>query len=323
MKFSLRNIRKIILASCVIFSILSAVLGTFYVAVLIQYPPARANWSFIVWSIFLYGTCTCSLWGVTKLSKTRIGKDTYYFIFIVVGVSLMTMVLGNIGLKLGLSFDQIVAISILISTPLSCLIAGYSKKTVITRLKKLGLDQGVTLFAIVLLALVPIISYPTLIFSFHQTLYVLPNLVFQTTPNTTMVNGQIKGSTFLAEISALQNEIFEAERFVDANMTNWGNESVTFQFAVSSFNGSLESIRQLELDVLSSSNREKVFFIDNEGVLQCNQTTLLLQTSDKFSFSIRYVVAGQAIPNIYFSISVSIFEHNTILKTVNIILNGS
>jgi len=323
MKFSSRNL-KIILAICIIYSILGAVFGTLYVAVLIQYPPAREDWSFISRPIFLYGIFACCLWMVTKISKTRIAKDTYYFVFIVVGVSLITMLLGNIGLKLDLSFDHIVAISIGISTPLSCLIAGYSKRTVIARLKRLGLDQGVTLFAIALLTLVPIISYPPYARILSRgTIHVLPSLVFQTTPNTTLVNGQIKGSTFLAEISALQNQTFEAERFIDINVANWGNEPNTFQFVVSSFKGSLESIRQLELDVMSSSNREKVFFIDNEGVLQCNQTALLLQTHDRLSLSVKYVVADQAIANIYPSISISILEDNIILKTISIVLKGN
>jgi hypothetical protein len=323
MKFSSRSL-KIILAVCTIWLILGVVFGTLSVAVLVQYPPAREDWSLIRGTIFFYAMFACCLWVVTKILKTRIAKDTYYFIFIVIGVSLITMLLGNIGLKLGLAFDQIVTLSIVISTPLSCLIAGYSKRTVIARLKRLGLDQGVTVFAIALLTLVPIINYPISVsFISSGTIHVLPNLVFQTTPNTTLVNGQIEGSTFVAEISTLQNPTFEAERFVDINMTNWGDKSVTFQFVVSSFKGSLEAIRQLELDVMSSSNREKVFFIDNEGVLQCNHTAFLLQTHDKLSLSVRYVIAGQTLANNYPSISISILEDNTILKTISVFLKGN
>lgn len=317
------KIRKALIIGCAICSIFSLVVGTLYAALLVQYPPARANWLYIGFPIFLYSMFAGFFWGLTKLSKTRISKDTYYFVFIVVGVSLITMLLGNIGLKLGLSFDLIVAISIIASTPLSCLMAGYSKRTVIARLKRLGLDQGVTLFAITLLAVVPIISYQAQIFSFHETLYVLPNLAFQTTSNTTLVNGQINGSTFLADISTLQNQTFEANRFVDINVTNWGNESITFQFAISSFRGNFEYIKQLELDALSNSSRAELLFIDNEGALQCNQTTLTLKTQENLSFSVICLITGQAVSNTYPSISISISDHNTILKTISMILRAN
>jgi hypothetical protein len=302
-------------------------MASFGIAVLIQYPPARTDWSWIGLTVFFCGFFVFSLFEWMKLSNNRIAKDTYYFVCIVLGVSLLTMLLGNIYFKLGIAFDQIAAISIVVSTPLSCLIAGYSKKTVVARLKRLGLDQGVTLFAIVLLALMPIIKYPITLWShtitIKQTIIAPPNLVFLTTPNTTLVNGQMKGAIFLANISTAQNQTFEAERFVEINVTNWGNQSITFQFATSSFSGNFESIRELELDAISRSETKTLFFIDNEDVVECSPTTLLIEPHDNFFFSVKCLITGQTVSNSYPSISITISNQDTILKTISIVLKGS
>lgn len=193
-------------------------------AILIQYPPARGNPGLYLG----LGSGLVLLAGVLLVTKgvfkTRISKDTCFFVLFVIAISLSTHILANLVLDLEVPFQTVTAISVVVSTPLSCVAAGYSRRTLKNRLKKLGLNKGITLVAILVLSLIPIIEYPRWIFSHLHTVYVLPSLKFRSTENTPSVNGQINSSGFYAEVPIYENRTFEANRIVELAITDWDNE---------------------------------------------------------------------------------------------------
>lgn len=256
------------------------------------------------------------------MTKSKISKETCYFALSVIMISLLVFVLANLILGFGVPFQYIITFSVLVSTPLSYLIAGYTRKTLKGRIRKLGLNQGITLVAIFVLTLLPIVQYPVqLIITTRGRLYfnVLPNLVFQTTENTSSVKGQINSTGFFLELLVYENRCFEAEKIVELAITNWGNESIDLQFLVTGLKGNFEFLKELQLSAVQSLEKADVIYVDNSGTIQCNQTGLYWKPCNTLSLDIKCTGSWTLVSNSTLSICLSVLHHEYSLQRINIV----
>ena len=289
------------------------------IAFLIQYPPARGNLLFVFGLGLGIGVLVFSFLEAKRMTNTKISKETCYFVLLVTTISLSAHVLTNLILNLEIPYQYIVTISVLVSTPLSCIMAGFSKRTLVHRLKRLGLNRGVTLVIIFILTLMPIIEYsPFLQRTLKSKGTVAPNLIFQSTINTAFVNGQVNSSGFFAEVPIHENRTFEAEKIVELAAPN-SNKTIDLHFYVTHFMGNFECLKQLELYVTSSSERVNVVNMAN-GVVYSNQTIVLLQPNTTLALDIKCSGANNLVLNTTLGLSLSVSYKGYSLQMINIIL---
>lgn len=283
-----KNLRSIRIAFFVILTIVLLILCAHNTALLIQYPPARDDLVLILGYGPSIALLIFSFWMVMWLNKTKLGKDTCFFVVLVIAFSLSGFILANIVFRAGFPIQWTIAISVFISTPLACKMAGYSKKTLRNRLRKLGLNQGITLATIIILALMPIIQFSPSIYTLYfpqqaMVVDVASNVIFQHAVNTSDVNCQINSSGFFAEVPIYENRTFEAEKILE--LANLGSKSVDLHFYVTGFMGNFEFLKHLEFYLVSSSERVSIVNMDS-GVVYCNQTTVSLKPNSTLSLGI-------------------------------------
>lgn len=321
LKIKTKKLKAIQVAFYIISAIVLFYSASWLAALLIQYPPARQD----IWVLFVFAFSIAgfilSVIGAKEQTNTKFSKETYYSTLLFIGISLSFLIFANILLRLEISSEHIITISVLVSTPLSCVMAGYAKRTIKNRLKRLGLNRGTTLVTIFILASIPIIEFNPFsgFISLPSRGTILPNLMFQSTENTPGVNGQINNSGFFAEIPIRENRTFELEKIVELAVANLGNQSSDFTFYMTGFKGNSEFLNQFELYVMSSSERVCVVNMDN-GVICCNQTMISLEPNNKLSLDIRCTGAETFTFQATLSLHLSISCHGRLLQKTNILL---
>lgn len=319
MQLSKKRVRSIQLAFLVVSTVTLLYTVCFFIAVLIQYPPARGDCVSYIGlgsSIIL---ATLSIYGVKRRAKTKFSKESYYFVFLVIAISLLLFMWGDLILELGISVQLIATLSVLISTPLSIAMAGYSRRSFMKKLKKLGLNNGITLATIFILSLIPIMQFPIVIYSHTEKGFVLPNLIFHSTENTSRVNGLINGSGFFAEVPVYENRSFEAEKIVELIISN-PNATIDLHFHILSFMGDFSWLEYFELYVLSSE-RAIIINMDN-GFVQCKQAQVVLNSSNPLLLGVRSTGMSPLNSNVTLGLSLSICYHDFLLQKINFSLRA-
>jgi len=303
------------LAFYIVLTLICFYVASWSMAILIQLPPARGNYTLYVILCCSIGAVVIAVVEIKKLTKTKFSRASYLFVLFTISISSLLFVLLNLICKLSMAIDRLIALSVLVSTPLSCVVAGYSKRTIIKELKKLGLDNGITLIALLTLSLIPIIQYP---YSFHftNTATVLPDVVFYGTENTTYVNGLVNSSGFFATVPILQNRTFLAEDIVELAATN-SVRNIELRFGIASFVGNFNLLEDLEVYAVSGQDRVSVISLDN-GYVQCANQETLLKSNSTFLLSIRCAGASFVATNEILALSLSIFYSEALIQTIHI-----
>jgi len=312
-----KNLRNIQIVFFIVLAVVLLYIVSAGIALFIQYPPVRGDLMFIFGVVSSIALLIFAFSMAMRLTKTKLSKETCFFVLLVITISISFFILANLIFKLEFPIQWIIAVSVLISTPLSCIMAGYSKKTLMDRLKKLGLNQGITIITIIILALIPIIH--PFVLRIRATGYILPNLIFQNAANTSSVNGRINSSGFFAEVPIYENRTFETENIVELAIPNRGNESIDLQFCVISFMGNFELLKHLEVYLISGSERVSVVNMTN-NVVYCNYTIVSLKLNNTLSLGITCTGANNLTSNETLGLSLSVFCHDHPLRKINILL---
>ena len=322
----MRLLKKKLKSIQVVFYSISAIVlfyfSSWIVAIFIQYPPARGDLGLIFALAYSIAMFVLSVSMAKKTTKTKFSKETFYFILLVLTISSLFFVLANLVLRLEISVEIVVTISVLVASPLSCRIAGYSGRTLKNRLKKLGFSRGITLATIFILGSMPIIRLSsTYSLYIPSTGYVLPNLIFQSTENTSSVKGLINSSGFFAQVPIYENRTYDAENIVELVITNPGNEPDDLHFHIASFIGDFGLLKHLELSVISNSERINVVNVDN-GFVQCNEPKVFLYPNNALLLSVECTGTSPLTIDSTLGFSVSISHRDDLLQKINISLKA-
>ena len=302
-----------------IFALAFTYFACYFSVIVISYPPSRGDPLLVVGLVLSSIGLPVAFSEWKRISRTKVSKESCYFVFIVLSLVFVLLIFGNHILKLGLPNELIVTISILIASPASLLIAGYSRKTLVRRLKSLGFDQGITFATILMLTLMPILRQSVLAYAIIRASGRLaPNLVFQSTDTTSSVNGVINASGFFLDVPFYTNQTFQAHKVVELSASYLENP-IDLQFTVTGLKGSFEFVDELELTVDSDSARVDLISTRN-GFLYNDQSHVVLMPGSSLSLDARSVGTDFSASNGVAYLLMSVCCDDKVLQTINIAL---
>ena len=207
--------------------------------------------------------------------RTKILKETYFYVAFVPLFSILLYVILKLGLNVDFPVQPLIVISIVSGTLLSCVFAGYSTRKTLIRLRRLGLTQGITIFTLILLGLIPIIEILPTVTSWKlrsMGFITYEDIVFESGSDTTKVQGQISKSVFTAKVPIPTDITFIAERAV--NITNKSPNSLDLKIYLEGLRGNLSKVRQLKIFFILGNGSEICPFSINNGNVKCEEVCL-------------------------------------------------
>lgn len=230
------------------------------------------------------GCLSCGVYVTKRLLKTRILKETFFFAFFVVSLSFLSHIVLNLVLKTNFSLQLIVTFWVIVGTPISGLVTGYSERTIWRRLRRSSLNRGVTLVAILLLVLIPIIEILPSIVAIQNTAYVTSLGMFEDGNDIARVQGKITKSVFTAEVPIPSDIVFEAKQMV--NVTNRSNAHLRLNVYLEDLSGNLSKIRRLEI-FFTLENRSECFFLTvNNGNVKYEEIGLTMKGQETITVGV-------------------------------------
>jgi hypothetical protein len=242
-----KHVKKILAVAFAVLSLISYYLGIYTFAMFNQLLEIGfIDATTLVLAIVCFIAVVVSVFSIKGLLETKITKQTYAFAFLVTAISSTLHVIGNFILKFDLSLEFIVLFSIIISTPLSCILSGYARGTLLTKLKDLIMDQGITLLTLLILSSIPIIQFATYQTKIINTGTIAgPPVIFEEGNDTAQIN------------YALTNVLFEAQTTLESNSTILFNQiakisnqisyEVELSYFFEWFHGNINEIEQLRI----------------------------------------------------------------------------
>lgn len=233
--------------------------------------------SMVVGTVSLVGFFV-SLYVTIELLKTKISRETYFFVLIVAVFAVSSHLMLNFVLNIDFPFQWIVTFSIIVGTLVSCVFAGYSRRTIWKKLRRLGLTQGITLMTIFLLASIPVIEVlrkqtTALVLSTGQISY--ENIVFENGNDITKVQAQINNSVFRAEIPINSDTLLVARQIV--NVTNRSPNSLDLKVSLEDFGGNLSEVKLLKVFLTFRNGSEIYPFNMTNGNVKYEQVHLSMK----------------------------------------------
>lgn len=221
--------------------------------------------------------CLVCVYVTVQLLRTKILRETYFFIVLVPLFSFLGYIMLNFMLKIDFPLNLSVAISIVLATPLSHVFAGYSKRTLWRKLRSMGLNHGITLLTVIFLLLIPIIEIlPSTTFVRSIGVVKYQDIVFEIGNDATKVQGQIAKSVFTAEVPIPSDTTFVAKQAV--NVTNQSPASLDLKIYLEDLSGNLSKVRQLKI-FFTLGNGSEIFplSVDN-GNLKYKEVSLSMKS---------------------------------------------
>lgn len=265
-----------------IFLVVASITGLYLGLVGLSYLVALARASIvnlvsIVAVLVPLSLCVVSIFFALRLAKVRIKKETYWFILLVICFCASFESILNLVLQFSFPTEWIVTISIILATPMSCSLAGYSRRTFWSKLKNLGLDQGMTILMLVILASVPIIKL-TVEARFYSTGTVITGPIFQIGNSTAISKAAATGPTFSVDIPLVPGSLLVGEQI--AIFRNRANAMFNINISAPIFSGNISGIKQFTVGFISDNGNRTypISFKDSrldieEGYMQLDRYT--------------------------------------------------
>lgn len=232
--------------------------------------------SIIVGTVAAAGCLIC-MYLTIQLLKTRIFKETYFFVVFVFLFSAASHVILKFVLKIDFPPQWLITSSIVIGTPLACVFGGYSKRTVQMRLRKLGLTQGITLVTLFVLVSLPVIEVLPTIATWRLTsVGHIFGIAFESGNDAAKVQGQIVKSVFTAEVPIPSDAVFVAKQAV--NITNQGSQKVDLKVYLEDLSGNLSKVKQLKIFFALRGGSEICPLSINNGNLKYEEVYLSIES---------------------------------------------
>lgn len=241
----MKHFKRILTVAYAVLSLICYYFGIYAFSIFYQmFEMGVLNLESLVFAILFFIFVGVTVFVIKNLMKTKIARQTYIFPFLVLAFSSLFHVIWNIILKLNWSLESIALLSIIVSTPLSVLLAGFASGKMWAKMKDLVTEQGITILTVIILSALPIIRIASTI-----------NL--QSTG--TIVRGSPvifeKGNDIGQVNYTLTDSLFEAEKILELNTTslsnqivkisNKMNEEIEVTYFVEGFHGDITEIEQL------------------------------------------------------------------------------
>lgn len=234
----------------------------------------------------------------TSLLNTKIMKETFFFVLFVATFSALSYSILHLFLRIAFPLEWIVVLSVIVGTPVSCRCAGYSARTFWAKMENLGWNQGITLFTLLVLASLPVISLYSSRWIIGVTGVVGLEGPFQKGSDSEMVNGQIANSTFTAEIPMPADTMFSAEDIL--NVTNRSNALFPLKISIQELDGNLSTLGQLDI-FLTQRNDSRVYLLTiKEGNLAYSEIHLTMNAQSSMTVGVVCLQNQTSIPMVMF-----------------------
>jgi hypothetical protein len=272
-----------------------------------------------LWITTGFLSCTISAYAAVHITKVRIKRETFFFIIFVTSFSAILASVLNFVLNVNFPIDWIVTISIVLATPLSCYLAKYSNRTLKQKLKTLGLDQGITILTVFLLASIPVfeIVYVSVPVKVINTGSVFTGAKFEIGNSTAISDSTATGSLFSAIIPL--NPRLELVEEEIAKFPNRANALINFSILTPIFDGNLSGIEQFTVRLVSDDGNSVLPINFAEGRLTIKEGQMVLTNHANMSAQLTCLV-GSAFPSQTLSVLYQMkMEKNTLSINITIV----
>lgn len=266
----------------------------------------------VFWIIIgIISTAGCLIWIYVawRVLKTKALKETFFFALFVVSLSILSHITINIILGQNFSIGSIITFWTIVGVPASAIFAGYSQRTVLKRLRRLGLSQGVTLLALIFLILAPIIETSPVTY-YHREIGTISSAgLFENGNDTAKVQGQIFKSVFTAEIPFNSNIVFIAGQMV--NITNRSNACLDLKIRLEDLSGNLSTVREFRILLTLGNGSEISLFSIDDGNVKYGEVYLSMK--GRTTVAIGFISLGQNLSPVdiaFVSLSMRCYENN-------------
>lgn len=182
-----------------------------------------------------------------KNLRARIKKETYWSILLIFIFAGSAQVILNFVFVLSFPIDWIFTISVISATPLACYIAGYRGKHIKTKLAEMGIDQGLTIFILILMAAIPVIQLQFGTISFSGTIVASPDMFFQNVNGSEGIN-KIENSSFDISVPIKASTNINFDKLVQ--ISNPAKFERQLSVSLDNLRGNFTGIRLLTLSFL-------------------------------------------------------------------------
>lgn len=243
----------------------------------------------LVFGVFFVAVSLVCAYLSLQLLETKILRETYFFVLFVFLFSTLGHIVLNIVFDTSFPYQWLITISVIIGTPISCMLAGYSQRTFQRKLTGLVSKNGITFFTLFVLASMPIIE---IIYVHQMKTLTIPMtgritqspLVFESSSDTEKVQGIVSYFSFTAEMALYPNIMFEARQIVD--IANKKSSNITLRPQIESFSGNVSKVNQLEIFFTHENGTESAFLNITNGTLVYDEVPLNLESYETASFGI-------------------------------------